>query len=101
MNSWVKYMAAVALGGALIGAPYFFPTESLLAFAAGWFLAIPLVFILYLIFGLLVYMKSRKNRITISMKPSEAIRALARRETQLKREKEILYEELRRGLKNE
>jgi hypothetical protein len=46
-------------------------------------------------------MKDRKNTILVSVKPSEAMRALARREMELQREKELLLKELNSGVKQE
>ncbi len=65
-----------------------------MAFIVGWVFLIPLGVIAFLIFGYTVYMKDRKHRITMGIKPTEAMKALARRENELKKEKErILYEE--------
>jgi len=73
---------------------YYFPAETFLAFTAGWLFIIPAAFIVYLAYGLAVYMSERKHRIEVTVKPTEAMKALARREMELKREKEkILYEE--------
>ncbi len=94
MKYRTKYIAA-AVGGSVIGAAYFFPSESFLAFVGGWLFLIPAVSIVFLAYGLREYMKDRKNRIMVSIKPSEAMKALARREAELQKEKEILYEELR------
>ena len=43
-------------------------------------------------------MKERKHRITVGIKPTEAMRVLAHREAELKKEKEMMYEELGRGI---
>jgi hypothetical protein len=65
-----------------------------LAFVVSWVFLIPLAVVVFLIFGYTVYMKDRKHRITTEIKPTEAMKALARRENELKKEKEkILYEE--------
>ncbi len=95
MKYWIKYGAA-AVGGIVLGAAYFFPTESFIAFAGTWLFLIPAATIAFLGFGLREYMKDRKNRIMVSIKPSEAMKALARREAELQREKELLYEEMRK-----
>ncbi len=39
-------------------------------------------------------MKERRHRIVVSVKPSEAMMALSRREAELQREKDRLYKEL-------
>lgn len=65
-----------------------------MAFVVGWVFLIPLGVIAFLIYGYTVYVKDRKHRITMGIKPTEAMKALARRENELKKEKErILYEE--------
>jgi hypothetical protein len=92
-----KYVATAIAGGSVMGAIYFLPSESYLAFVAGWVVLIPIAFVIFLAYGLREYRKDRKNRIMVSIKPSEAMKALARREAELQREKELLYEELRRG----
>jgi len=45
-------------------------------------------------------MSERKHRIMITVEPTDAMKAIARREAALKREKEFLYEELNREMKN-
>jgi hypothetical protein len=58
-----------------------------------WLFLIPAAVAGLLILGFTVYMKERKNRIAVSIKPTEAMKAIARREGELHREKEkILYE---------
>jgi hypothetical protein len=49
-----------------------------------------------MLFGLKEYMQDRNNRIVVSIKPTEAMKVLARREAALKAEKELLYEELQK-----
>ena len=48
-------------------------------------------------YGLLKYRMDRKNRIIVQVKPTEAMKAVARREAALAKEKEILYEEINEG----
>ena len=58
-----------------------------------WIFLIPAAVAGLLILGFSVYMKERKHRIAVSIKPTEAMKAIARREGELHREKEkILYE---------
>jgi hypothetical protein len=58
-----------------------------------WLFLIPAAVAGLLILGFTVYMKERKHRIAVSIKPTEAMKAIARREGELHREKEkILYE---------
>ncbi len=94
-----KYIAAAVAGGTVIGAAYYLPSETFIVFVVGWLLVIPAAFIGYLAYGLREYMKERKNRIVVSVRPSDAMKALARREAELRREKELLYEDLNRGIK--
>ncbi len=100
MKNWIKYVAA-AVCGTIAGAAFFHPSGMFLAFTAGWLLLIPATGIAFLAYGLREYMKDRKNRILVSIKPSETMRALARREMELQREKELLLEELSHGVKRE
>ena len=94
MDNRIKYILAISLAGAFMASAYYFPAETFLAFTAGWLFIIPAAFIVYLAYGLAVYMSERKHRIEVTVKPTEAMKALARREMELKREKEkILYEE--------
>jgi len=100
MKHWIKYVAAVA-GGSIIGAGYFFSAETFIAFLTGWLFIIPAVSFAFLVYGLREYRKDRKNRIMVSVKPSEALRALARREAELQREKDLLLKELTNGIKRD
>ncbi len=81
-NKWAKYGFASFIAWVFI------------AFVAGWLFLIPAAVVVFLIYGLIIYMKERKHRIAVTIKPTEAMRALARREAELRKEKEkILYEE--------
>ncbi len=100
MKYWIKYVAA-AIGGTIVGAAYFLPSGLFLTFVTGWLFLIPAAGIVLLAYGLREYMKDRKNTILVSVKPGEAMRALARREMELQREKELLLKELSNGVKRE
>lgn len=89
----IKYVATSVVGGTVIGAVYYFPEKSFLAFVTGWLFLISAAFVAYMVYGLREYLKDQKHRIAVEIKPTEAMRALARREAELKREKEMLYEE--------
>ena len=89
MNNWKRYVAA----GIVIGSVYFLPSESFIAFLTGWVILLPITAAVFLAVGLREYMKDRKNRIMVSIKRTDAMNALARREEELKREKELLYEQ--------
>jgi hypothetical protein len=89
MENWKRYVAA----GIVMGPIYFLPSESFAAFIAGWVFLIPIASVVFLAAGLREYMSGRKNRITVSIKSNEAMKALARREAEMKREKEHLYEQ--------
>lgn len=94
MDHRVKYIAALFLGGATMVSAYYYPAETFLAFTAGWLFIIPAAFIAYMLYGYAAYMSDRKHRIQVTVKPSEAMKAIVRREMDLKREKEkIIYEE--------
>lgn len=99
MNYPVKYIIAAAVGAALIGAPYYFPKESLEVLFSVWFMLIPVAFIVFLVYGIIVYLRGMKHRITVSIKPAEAIRAFAGREAGIRSVKRSLYEELSNGIK--
>ena len=89
MNNWKRYVAA----GVVIGSVYFLPSESFVAFLTGWVILLPVTAAVFLAVGLREYMLDRKNRITVSVRANEAMKALSRREAELKREKELLYEQ--------
>lgn len=89
MNYWKRYIAA----GIVIGTVYFLPSESFLAFLTGWVFFLPIAAAVFLAVGLHRFVKDRKNTITVSIKSSDAMKALARREAELKREKELIYEQ--------
>ncbi len=81
MPRWAMYTASLIAG-------------VFMAFVLGWLFLIPAAVVVLLVYGLVVSMRDRKNRITVTVKPSEAVKAIVRREEELKREKErIMYEE--------
>jgi hypothetical protein len=79
-------------------AAYFYPAETFITFTVGWLFFIPAAFVVYMTWSFLEYMSERKHKITVSIKPTEGMRVLARREAELKKEKEMMYEELREGV---
>ncbi len=97
MKNWIKHLATFVAGGVLAGAAYFVPQESFMAFLTGWLFLVPAAVVIFLGYGLTKYMKERKNRIMVSIKPTGALKAIARREAELDREKQLLLEELRNG----
>jgi hypothetical protein len=97
MKNGFKYIVAASIAGAVMGVAYYYPAELFIAFAAGWLFGIPAAFVAYMLYGLFVLSKERKHRIEVSIKPTEALRAIARREAELKKEKEILLEEAEKG----
>lgn len=96
MKNWVKYVATIVVGATVMGAAYLLPMGTFQAFVIGWLFLIPATFAVYMLFSLKEYMQDRKNRIEVTVKPTEAMKALARREAALKAEKELLYEELQK-----
>ncbi len=96
MKSWVKYVATIVVGATVLGAAYILPMGTFQAFVIGWLFLIPATFAVYMLFALREYMEDRKNRIVVSIKPTEAMKALARREAALKAERELLYEEIQK-----
>jgi hypothetical protein len=98
MKNGIKYIMAAAIAGAVVGTAYYYPAELFMAFIAGWVFGIPVAVVVYMVYGLVISMKDRKNRIIVTVKPTEAMKAIARREEELKREKErIMYEEVEKG----
>ena len=98
MENRMKYIIAMLFGGASMASGYYYPAETFLAFTAGWLFIIPAAFVAYMAYGYISYMRDRKHRIEVTLKPSAAMKAYARREIDLKREKEsILFEEARKS----
>jgi len=89
----IKYVATSVVGGTVIGTVYYFPENSFLAFVTGWLFLISAVFVVSMVYGLREYLKDQKHRMAVEIKPTEAMRAFARREAELKKEKALLYEE--------
>ena len=89
MNNWKRYVTA----GIVMGTVYFLPSESFIAFLTGWVILLPIAAAVFLAAGLRGYIKDSKNRITVSVRANDAMNAIARREAELKREKELLYEQ--------
>lgn len=98
MENRMKYIIAMLFGGASMASGYYYPAETFLAFTAGWLFIIPAAFVVYMAYGYISYMRDRKHRIEVTVKPTEAMKAIVRREMDLKREKEsILFEEARKS----
>ena len=98
MDTRLKYIVAITAAMSFMMAAYFYPAETFITFAVGWLFFIPAAFVVYMTYSFLEYMKERRHRITVSIKPTEAMRVLARRESELKREKDLMYEELKQGV---
>jgi hypothetical protein len=65
----------------------------ILGFLLGWVFLIPAIVVVALGYGAVVYFRERKNRIVVHMKSTPAMESIARREVELKQEKErITYE---------
>ena len=80
-NKWKRYGVPSIIAGLFI------------SFAVIWVFLIPAAVAGLLILGYITYTKEQKHRIAVSLKPTDAMKAIARREVELQREKEkILYE---------
>ena len=99
MDTRLKYIVAITAAMGFMMAAYFYPAETFITFTVGWLFFIPAAFVVYMTYSFLEYMNERKHKITVSIKPTEAMRALAQREAELKKEKEMMYEELREGVR--
>ena len=94
MDNRTKYIVAATAAAIFMGSAYIYPAETFLTFTVGWLFFIPAAFIVYMVRGYLAYMKEREHKIVVAVQPTDAMRAIARRETELKREKErLLYQE--------
>jgi hypothetical protein len=94
MTKWGKYGLAAAIAGTSMAGAYYYPAEFFIVFTAGWLFFIPAAFVGYMAYGLWKYKMDQKNRIIVQVKPTEAMKAVARREAAIQKEKEILYEQL-------
>lgn len=92
----MKYAATAVVGATVMAAAYYLPIGTFQAFVIGWLFLIPATFAVYMLFGLKEYMADRKNKIIVSIKPTEAMKAIARREAELEKEKSLLIEELQK-----
>lgn len=99
MDNKTKYIVAIIGAAIFMGSAYIYPAETFLTFTVGWLFFIPAAFIVYVVWGYLTYVKERRNRIVVSVQPTDAMRAIVRREAELKIDKERLlrqeYEKLR------
>src|SRR5665811_1882764 len=94
MTNWGKYGIAAAIAGTSMAGAYYYPAEFFIVFTAGWLFFIPAAFIGYVAYGIWKYKIDQKNKIIVQVKPTEAMKAVARREAALAKEKEILYEQI-------
>lgn len=98
MDTRMKYIVAATAAAAFMMAAYLYPAETFITFTVGWLFFIPAAFIVYMTYSFIEYMKERRHRIMVAIKPTEAMKALARREAELKMEKELIYRELKEGV---
>ncbi len=96
MKNLMKYAATAVVGATVMAAAYYLPIGTFQAFVIGWLFLIPATFAVYMLFGLKEYMADRKNKIIVSIKPTEAMKSIARREVELEKEKSLLLEELQK-----
>ncbi|PWB50047.1 MAG: hypothetical protein C3F06_13170 [Candidatus Methanoperedenaceae archaeon] len=68
-----------------------------MGFVTGWVFLIPIATAAFLLYGYVAYNKDQKHRITVNYKPNEAMKAIARREMELNKEKERIMYEQRNG----
>ncbi len=99
MDTRLKYIVAASAAAAFMMAAYLYPAETFITFTVGWLFFIPAAFIVYMTYSFLEYTKERKHKIVVSIKPTEAMKALARREAELKKEKELIQRELDEGVR--
>ncbi len=65
-----------------------------MGFVTGWVFLIPIATAGFLLYGYIVYSRDQKYRINVNYKPSDAMKAIARREMELAKEKErLMYEQ--------
>ena len=95
MKNRTKYIVAALAAAIFMGSAYIFPAETFLVFTVGWLFFIPAAFIVYMVYGFMAYIKERKHKIVVAVAPTEAMRAIALREAELKREKERLLYQMR------
>ncbi len=94
----MKYIVAATAAAAFMMAAYLYPAETFITFTVGWLFFIPAAFVVYMTYSFVEYVKERRHRIIVGIKPTEAMKALARRESELKREKDLIYRELKEGV---
>ena len=100
MKNQIKYIVAVVSAVIFMAFSFYYPAQTFLAFFAGWLFLIPAAFIIYMVYGLVELRKESVHRITVTIKPTEAMKALTRREAVIRKEKErLLYEEFGNELK--
>ena len=93
MENRTRYIVAALAAAIFMGSAYIFPAETFIIFTVGWLFLIPAAFIIYMVYGLITYINERKHKIVVAVQPTEAMRAILRREAELKMEKErLLYQ---------
>jgi len=99
-TKWIKYAAIFIIAGAVIG--IYYPDKTFLTFVTTWLFIIPAIAIIYLIYGLIQYLRDRKNKIIVTMKSNditERLISIIHQEEELKREKDALYKQIKNGVK--
>ena len=82
LNAWIRKGSVFSLAGGLF-----------MAFIVGWVFLVPVAVAIFVIYGLVLYSAEIKNRITVYIKPTESMRAVVRRENELRQEKETMIHE--------
>jgi Na+-transporting NADH:ubiquinone oxidoreductase subunit NqrE len=97
---WLKYVLAIAIGASAVAIVTMYPDKTFPAFVVAWLILIPIVSVIYLIYGLREYIKERKNSIVVSIKhnnTTERLMELIRKEEEIKDAKEALYKEMKKN----
>lgn len=97
-----RYIKAVIAATVLTAIGAIYLQKTFLTFLVGWLVAVPIVVMGYMIYGLREYRKQRKNSIMVSVKPNsitEKYAELIRKEEEIRKEKEVLYKELTKSEK--
>jgi len=95
-KKWIKYAAIFIIAGTVIGVYY--PDKAFLTFVTAWLFVIPVMAAIYLTYGLIQYMRDRKNKIVVTIKNNDLttrLMSIMREEEELKKAKEAIYKQMK------
>ncbi len=95
MKDRFKYIVAAIAAGIFMGATYEFPAEVFITFTVGWLFIIPAAVVIYMVRGYIAQRNETKHQIVVTLAPTAAMKDIVRREADIRRDKELIFEKMK------